>query len=437
MNKDNHNDFENQGWEAMLQTLDRELPVKKKRRRLLWLVFFISLTATLGGGSWYWHTKSAVKTIDKTISKPIVDTDSHKNTEGGEVVELHKNNKTIENKSFDTHINDLSVNKNNKTIENKSVETHANDLSFNKNNKTIENKSVETYVNDLSVIKNSKTIENKSVETYVNDLSINKNNKSVEKNKNDLSVNDNKKNDFTSFESLGMIHIAPLSIEQDTNLKIEPEPFFKTIKCFTGISKKLRLGITTGIHTEKGQKIDGFQAGLVVFKPLTYHWSLGTGLNFRQTQTSGNPISYFKTENLLNAASTTNLQSGKPISLDKLYYLELPLVIQYQFKKIFAFSTGLKTAYLVGQSVKANGASVYFVSGSFTSKDNNAFINQVNTTTLGLNRWDVSLLGGFSYLPTQHIQLGLRYDLGFMNIINRTNWSAYNRYVGLNVVYLF
>ena len=45
MNKDNHNDFENKGWEAMLQTLDREMPIEKKRRPFLWLVFLFGLIA--------------------------------------------------------------------------------------------------------------------------------------------------------------------------------------------------------------------------------------------------------------------------------------------------------------------------------------------------------------------------------------------------------
>ena len=39
MHKDNHNDFENKGWDAMLQTLDQEMPIEKKCRPFLWLVF--------------------------------------------------------------------------------------------------------------------------------------------------------------------------------------------------------------------------------------------------------------------------------------------------------------------------------------------------------------------------------------------------------------
>ena len=427
MNKDNHNDFENQGWEAMLQSLNREMPVEKKRRRFLWLAFFIGLTAIMGGGFWYINTESPVTTVDKTISKPIVDIDLSKNdlskNTGAEPnpdnigkedknVDFNNNNTIIENKIANKNNNSLSsINKN------KSIDNHNNkNLNLVGNNKPIDNNN-----NNLYSLENNKLIDNNN-----NNLSLVENNKSIDK-----------RNEMKSIELLNKIKIAPLSIEQDSNLKIEPQTIYGPIKYLADVPKKLRIGITTGLHTEKGQKIDGFQAGFVVNQTLNHRWSINTGLNFRQTHTSGDSISYYKTEYLANASPTTNLQSGTPISLDKLYYLELPLTIEYLFKKKFAFSTGLKTSYLIGQSVKENGGSVYFVKSSFTSQSSYDLLNKVNATTLGLNRWDVSLMGGFSYLPTKHVQLGLRYDFGLNNIINRTNWSAYNRYLGFNVVYLF
>lgn len=427
MNKDNHNDFENQGWEAMLQSLNREMPVEKKRRRFLWLAFFIGLTAIMGGGFWYINTESPVTTVDKTISKPIVDIDLSKNDlSKNTVAEPNPDNNGKEDKNVD-------FNNNNTIIENKIANKNNNSLSSINKNKSIDNHNNK----NLNLVGNNKPIDNNN-----NNLYSLENNKLIDNNNNNLSLVENnksidKRNEMKSIELLNKIKIAPLSIEQDSNLKIEPQTIYGPIKYLADVPKKLRIGITTGLHTEKGQKIDGFQAGFVVNQTLNHRWSINTGLNFRQTHTSGDSISYYKTEYLANASPTTNLQSGTPISLDKLYYLELPLTIEYLFKKKFAFSTGLKTSYLIGQSVKENGGSVYFVKSSFTSQSSYDLLNKVNATTLGLNRWDVSLMGGFSYLPTKHVQLGLRYDFGLNNIINRTNWSAYNRYLGFNVVYLF
>ena len=447
MNKDNHNDFENKGWEAMLQTLDREMPVEKKRRPFLWLVFLLGLLA-LGSGFWYWTTAYPVKTLDKTDSKPIVETDFNKNTEGvAHDLSLNKNNKVVETTIVQNKTNDLSLNKNNKTIENNIVQNKPNDLSLIKNNKNNDNNIVENKDNDLSLINNGKATINKNEikERLFNNFS----NDNLLKKEKDVSdtfkVSDTNPLMLTTKiieESkevvfLKPLKIEPLSIEQDTNLKIEPQPIIGPSPS-VNIKNRFSLGITTGIHTENGQKLDGFQAGLVVYKPLNLHWSWGTGLSFRQTETSADTITYFKKENIANASvSSSNLQSGTPISLDKLYYLELPLTIQYHVKKKFAFSTGLKTSYLVGQSVKSNGTAVYFVNNGISGTKSFDLLSQVNTTTLGLKRWDVSLMGGFSYLPTRHVEFVLRYDLGLANIINRPNWSAYNRYVGLNVVYMF
>ncbi len=453
MKKDNHNDFENQGWDAMVQSLDREMPVEKKRRGFLWLAFFIGLTAFIGGGFWYVNTKSPVKTIDKTESKAIVDVQISKNTEGvqntynikkeNKLIDFNKNKKVIVDK-INKDNNSLSLIENNKIIDNKDIQINNNHLSLIENNKIKENNFIQNN-NSLNSKENIKAEGSEFNQNNSTDLSLIKNNI------NDLILNDNNQNsenktNFSSIELLNKIKIAPISIERDTNELKYIDLYVHPLVCVTGntaiinneiLISKTRLGITTGMHTEKGQKTDGFQAGLVIFKPLIYHWSLSSGLNFRQTQTFGDSISYFKTEYLANASVTTNLQSGTPISLDKLYYLEVPISIQYKLKRKFAFSTGLKTSYLIGQSVKENGTAVYFVKSSFTSQNSYDLLNKVNTKTLGLNRWDISLMGGFSYLPSKHIQLGLRYDLGFTNIINRTNWHAYNRYLSLNAVYLF
>ncbi len=434
MNKDNHNEFENKGWEAMLQTLDREMPVEKKRRPFLWLVFLLGLIA-LGSGFWYLTTAYSIKTINKMDSKPIVDVPISKNTEGvTQDLSLNKNNKTIDKNIVQNKNNDLSLNKNDKTIDNTFVQNKIKNLSLNKNDKTIQNKLKQSKRDELTVVKNNKDIKNNTVQNKPNDLSLIDNHKTID------NYKDNNEVAFLKplqIDPLPIFSGCAISIKQDTSLKIEPQPIISSSPS-AHIKNRFLFGITTGIHTENGQKLDGFQAGLVVYKPLNRHWSWGVGMSLRQTHTSAGIITYFRKEYLANASvSSSNLQSGTPISLDKLYYLELPLTIQYHLKNKFAFSTGLKTSYLVGQSVKSNGTAVYFVNNGINATKSFDLLSQVNTTTLGLKRWDVSLMGSFSYLPTRHVELILRYDLGLVNIINRPNWSAYNRYVDLNVVYKF
>jgi hypothetical protein len=71
MNKNEYKDFENQGWDAMFETLDREMPVKKKRRGLLWLWLCLGFLS-FGCAFLYYKSTKNTSFTEKTVSKPIV-----------------------------------------------------------------------------------------------------------------------------------------------------------------------------------------------------------------------------------------------------------------------------------------------------------------------------------------------------------------------------
>ena len=120
----------------------------------------------------------------------------------------------------------------------------------------------------------------------------------------------------------------------------------------------------------------------------------------------------------------------------------MPLTLNWQFKKHFSLTTGLKTAYLLSQStsVENSATAVYWVGMSTNSSYGLSYDKQsgdIKPSAFGLKRWDWALIGGLNYEPMRHIQLGLRYDLGLPKIFNRPNNTIRNRFVGLNVTYLF
>jgi hypothetical protein len=248
------------------------------------------------------------------------------------------------------------------------------------------------------------------------------------------------KTSITTLELLNPIKNAPLSIIRDSSLKTGLKPLKNNIVTLKKLGNKLIFGITAGSHTKKMQNLDGYHAGLMVVKPLSEKWFLSTGLNFRQTNIEQqNPITSYVELRLDQAAliGTTNaLQKAQPISVVKLRYLDLPFTIDYKITKKWSVSTGVKLSYLVGQKTITNDTSVFLVKNAYNSR-NVAVLNEVSSSSLGLNRWDGAVVGGIQYLPTRHIQLGLRYDFGLFNNVNRIGKFAYNRYLGLNAVYLF
>jgi hypothetical protein len=228
-----------------------------------------------------------------------------------------------------------------------------------------------------------------------------------------------------------------ISIKQDSSLKTESKPVVETIITPKNPQKKLTWGITAGVHSQNATSFDGFQGGLIVGKRLNTKWAIVTGLCFRQTQMPYQTgATYFAAADKSSVSASSTLLKAASISIDKLYYLEMPITLERKISKKFALTTGLKLSYLLSQSVQKSDSTVYWINGGTFSTSQN-LLNTVNAATLGLNRWDVAWVGGIYFLPSRHIQLGLRYDLGLSNILNRANNSAYNRYVGLNLSYLF
>ena len=386
MDNNNHKDLENQGWDAMFQTLEREMPVKKKRRGLLWLFLLLGIGA-MGGGYWFLKTPNNTNLVQTTNAKPIVQNNSTE-TSGF----LTKKEENTEGRG-DTHLRKLSkLPKIKDTIYNNVYAAQKTPPIFQPTNTLTET------TNDNNLRKLSK---------------------------------------LPKIEDISQKETAPLSIKPDTNLKIGHLPYFEPKINTQATKNKLRWGITAGIHTENGQKLDGYQAGLVVSKPINNRWDWATGLSFRQTKAINSNTTYYLTADINKAAATTALQSTTAISLDKFYYLEIPLTIQYHLNKHFVLATGIKISYLLDQSTKKSGSSVYFVNNGAGSSVSQDILGKINAQTLGLNRWDASWIGGFSYLPNRHINLNLRYDFGLFNTLNSKRWTAYNRYLGLNATYFF
>ena len=124
----------------------------------------------------------------------------------------------------------------------------------------------------------------------------------------------------------------------------------------------------------------------------------------------------------------------------QLNYLELPISLQYHFNKKISVSTGVKIAYLVVPNISVSADSTVSFLQENRLKSATYFDKadvSHSAAELGLNRWDFAATGGVHYNITNKIQLSLRADFGFKNVLNRANWLAYNRFFGLNAVYYF
>lgn len=423
MNKDQYKDFENQGWDAMFQTLDREMPVKKNRRGFLWLWWGAGILS-VGFAFLYYKTSKNTPLVQNTVSKPIV----YQNKIDTKPDVFVPKKAIIQEPNAFTQIKNNETAKKTSKLFSRKAQTRDNEVET-LHSDFLKQDTISQVVSNIVLEESSKMIMSENNFKKANDTAIGKSDLLEEK----VVVTNLK-----IIDAIDFIKIGPLSITQDSNLKRNIKPLLKTIICPTKLPNKLNWGITVGAHTQGIPPSVGFQAGVTVSKSLNPKWLFATGLSFRQTQMPSQNTAYLSASaDRVNAASSsTILQKATSISIDKLYYVEMPLSLERMFAKKIAFTMGFKPSYLLGQSIKKSDLAVYWVNNSSfsTSKE---LLNNVNATSLGLKRWDLACTGGITYLPIRHIQLGLRYDLGLVNIFNRNNNATYNRYLGLNLNYQF
>jgi Outer membrane protein beta-barrel domain len=426
----NQNDLENKGWDAMFQTLEREMPVEKKRRGGLWLWLCVGGLMLAGGAFLYFKMVERQEKTSQNVSKPIVyDSRLDNQTDKNAVEKTTQLGEATFRKFLKFPKSDTSVKmKGSKIVFEKSLKVIENNI----------NTALQTNNNQINDFKiqdiKTPAIENKALVT---------DKKTLEK-LSELSLWDSTNRD--KMEIVSRLDAAnkfaesvyPLSIKQDSSLKLDIKPYLKTILKPKKTSHSLIWGLAVGANAKNLQSFDGFQTGLIVGKPLSKKWAMSTGLNFRQSKMTQQNTSYlsFNSDRLSSTYNTNTLQKAVSVSVDKLYYLDMPTTIDYKINKKLAVASGLKLSYLIGQSTKTDNTSVYFVDQSGSSSKME-LLNVVKTSTLGLNRWDAALMGGVKYLPTRHFELGLKYDFGLFNINNRGNFRAFNRYLGLNGVYWF
>ncbi len=412
-------DFEDFGWSEMQKMLDRELPVadNKRRRGLVFWLFLIGCLTALG--VYEFNTNHSVENKN---SNSVVINNELKSDNSNSINNENKNNNSVVT-------NNELKNDNSNSINNK-----------NKNNNSV-------VINNELKSDNSSSINNKNKNN--NSVVINNRNISPQYFNEKLSHNDAidaTQGTLIITEQVFTLNNKPLKeIKSDSmvinDLKgINPLTKYALIKPI--FTSKTHWGVTTGIHTEGSKIMDGWQLGFVINRQFKPKLSLSTGLNYRQTKVNGNvPLTYYQVELKGAYTSQSALVPAKRIVLNKLNYSELPFAINYHFNNKWSISTGIKTAYLMGAGIMTSSDSTLFVLQNGNNSKLDASLlsadQSSNVTALGLQRWDFAAIGGLNFKPTKRLELSLRYDFGLKNVLNQANWSAYNRFIGLNATYYF
>jgi hypothetical protein len=489
-------EFEDLGWSQMQKMLDQEMPVaeKKRRRGVLWL-FLLSSLMTFSGGFYYFKNKKEnveKAQIMQSTNKELIVENKELNSPINSI-----NNAEFKTENKDKLITDLK-NKNNK-IEQQII-TQSSSFNNDKpqllsNNATLEEATLTTratvkvaptqnaaplpqhvasptqqvgaiftvalvtdapIVADVPVVKEASLVKNplivKEAPLVMDNLPMQTPPQYLNENK-DIYKYDTAEQGMALTQEL----VLPLTINKLGEIKsndlseLALEKFNRPIVSKNIIrhksNPKTHLSLILGVHTEGGKKIDGGQIGLITHTYLDNKWSFFAGLNYRKTtvQVDSSTDALVGYQAVSTTPGTTNILPKsldlipvKKILLNQLNYLELPIGFNYAFNKKMSVTMGIKAAYLFSTNVRISADSSVFFIKDMSQKSSYTIDQSTNysVTQLGLQRWDFAAIGGINYSVAKRLQLGLRYDYGLNSVVKRANWTAYNRFLGFNVVYL-
>lgn len=123
------------------------------------------------------------------------------------------------------------------------------------------------------------------------------------------------------------------------------------------------------------------------------------------------PEIYFSTQG-------AEYESGNNDVEEKLSYINIPLLLQYNFANGFRLQAGPQLGVLVDSEVEVNGV-------------------ETNTSSNNYNNVDFSVPIGVSYLGYSGFGVDARFNLGLSNVYENNAVKARNQVIQLGVFYLF
>jgi hypothetical protein len=491
--------IEDFGWGEMKKLLDKEMPeggiyvpasatdmplsAQKDKDKRRWFIFFLLVSGILASGlGYYFYQKPTSKTPIAQAVKPVIveenSSKNAKNTEGvgntektvsktlNNITEQRSANFSLKNTVTPIHAerDDAKRIHSDEAESVKGVSRHNNDGTSKNQNTNIDIKNDLINQNIITQNIDNQNIINKNNET--------KNNKITKENTSITTLkegNDNQSNipktdmpdvNREPTKVISTLELLPIIVYKeiafDRPLLPIALPMTQALQgkiISVHIKNKPHFGLTVGAHTEGISIMDGFQGGIFIQQKMSTKLpiTLQIGLNYRNMNTNGDSLNAqpIAPASVSSAPSILNTFVITQASLNNISYIEMPVFLTYSLSKKWSFLGGVKGSYMISNKKSTTIWSAnnrYVVENGFSGtlydmqfKSTNATLNSLDnfSQTLSFNRWDIAALGGVSYTVFPKTTLTLRADWGLKNILNKQNWSANNRFLGLNMYYQF
>jgi len=390
------NNMVDRGWLNMEQLLDQEMPVQKKRRKILWLPILGLLLFLIGG--FLLHTTSDSSTNSIEEDGQSFTNNSNLLSEQKDNNNLQKNISPITNSTSNHNQSEISFETNptisafsnsngstNQLLVNQILKNTANDLKINAEGIT---HSKNTNPNNVahSVVHSQ---EKKSLA----DTPLSVSGDIIEDHKARLA-----NESLTAFHNIGSLNINYLETSfslstPETYLIHSLESKNKPIESFVGF-KGDRL-------VQKGIDLIGIEAGLS--KRLFSKWGLGSRVSYSKSLSSTTTSAVENTELDMSSTINTgaefdNAEFAESFAAPTLHLMEVLLTPEYYFNnKLTAFG-GLAIGYQWGDITSHN-------------IQNTSGIRASEPGTVTYSSWNYGITTGLNYKPLKRFSIGLEYSI--------------------------
>jgi len=415
-------EFLNQSWANMSTILDKEMPVKKRKRRFAWLWLSGLLVLTL--------------VVFAYLNNPF-------NEE--KVIVPINNKKTIESEKPKTKIVDHQL------IDLKKESVQKTPISTS-------TKSTDTpnSVNVINAIKNL-TLANpsestKSIIDSEAGIFVDGSRLPIKTNRPDNSLNKSTRNLNRSIENKSKLNIENTLNNQKFTANFSPIP---TLNFSPFYNQDLSLSFPTFPLKNKGSwhlgiyagktfpKLGSFRSGLHVQKVFNRKWAIYFGLGYarRVTKISSNgdqalnadassnnlPIGIPEMEDTLTGPSTNQDPFGTTfdpeftattsIAYQNFHYFEFPILVQYQLHRRWSLELGGQLSRLYGYRYTnlSDGSSTFTTDLSFSTLD---MVRSSGSINSDIATWDFAALGGTAFQLSPRFHIYSTYRIGLNNYLN-------------------
>ena len=425
-----------QGWKDMSAILDRDIPVKRNRKPVAWVLIagallVAALTWTLTGQGELDANKSIVPTERQVApmadNTPEIEAEENKNSH---VVEQHTPDhqgpaeKQPTYSQFPVVITEVGPEKSRSVASENDVPETA-----------IEQ---DRRSNETAVRANTQSGDGESIVDGLNEENT------------DLA-------EVQSESRERAIDVDPVQPIQSSGIALLEPPVAVMPTAGYEVVKKSKLGLHVfgAPHFDEAIRVNGLEAGLLVGYDVASRWSVRAGVSYGYYEENGLvDLDFSKSMDrasqeidltpVLDPGSTyPQLDINELVSYDtaqvltnKLSYIHVPLHVEYRLTKNLGVIVGAKFSWLLSAPVE-NGVRGTSFSGSAGSMD----LNNVGNFLIDfdvLKRFDWAPSAGISWRAGRKFAFDVQYFHGMIPYIDRSevaNRSDYNRSLSLGVRY--